>query len=129
MKVINSLLVYLIVFAHSSCSLLEPRDNGIPNDIDNFVSDYSFNKQRATELLFTSTDEDVYIFWVQYGEGVDCPSGCIYSKIIGLKTGEKVGWFEDNYFPGGDSTGYEIFYIQSGDSVLFDKTLWESNLM
>ena len=35
----------------------------------------------------------VEFFWASYGEGQDCPSGCIYSMVYGVRVGGKIGWF------------------------------------
>jgi len=108
-----------------SCGLFESHYNNIPSDIEDFVSGYSFDRQQATELMYTSEDKTVVIFWVKYGEGMDCPSGCIYSHIIGLKLANHIGWFEDNYFPNNQVENFEIFDVSSEDAKLFEEQIWE----
>ena len=117
--------VSLGVLAISSCGLFGPSGNGVPDSIDNFVSEYSFPKQQNTQLSFSDENSNVYIFYVLYGDGMDCPSGCIYSRMIGLKVDDHIGWLWGEYYALFDSSEYDYFDVNKGDSAMFDQGLWD----
>jgi len=123
----QSLILIAVVGIHLlvSCGLLEPRGNGIPDSIDNFVQEYSFPKQQKTRISFSDEEKDVYIFNVLYGDGMDCPSGCIYSRILGLKVENHIGWLWGDFYTAFDSSEYEYFDVNASDSTLFDQDLWD----
>ena len=63
-------------------------------------------------------------FRIEFGEEMDCPSGCFYWDATGVRVGEKVGWLavarQDVFKP--DSTTF--FDVSPADSVMFEESLW-----
>jgi hypothetical protein len=55
------------------------QSKGLPIDLIHSCKD---------ENITLDTGEEVILISIQYGEGMDCPSGCIYEKYTGLSTDE-----------------------------------------
>ena len=68
---------------------------------------------------------NVEVFGASYGPGMDCPSGCINSSVLGLRVAAKVGWLLVRDYNAGfapDSARY--FDVSRADSALGGEPLW-----
>ncbi len=112
MKTINYyLLLFLFVIFLSSCEE-NPVEPSIPSDIQNFVNKLELEDAQEIEIIIEVKTEDVYVFSVAYGPPMDCPSGCIYSGVWGLKNKAKISIFE-------------LYDIESIDTYLFSQEFFD----
>ena len=112
MKRISNYLI-LLVFAIFLGSCEEnPVEPSIPSDIQNFVNKLDLEDAQEVQIILEVKTEDVYIFSVAYGQPMDCPSGCIYSGIWGLKHKENINDFEK-------------YDVESDEAYLFDQDFFD----
>jgi hypothetical protein len=91
-------------------------------DVRRFVDEEGFAPvQDAHRILDWN---GVEVFRISYGEGLDCPSGCFYSRAYGLGYNDRIGWlgFEDFHDHEPDSSRF--FDFVATDSLLFDVDTW-----
>ncbi len=60
--------------------------------IKSFVNNSNLEDVESIDVVFQDKERDLKVFLVSYGEPQDCPSGCIYSKMVGIKYNNKIGW-------------------------------------
>ncbi len=94
MKIAHSVLLVIFMVFYISCSK-NPVDANIPSDIQNFVDELELEDAQRVEIIIEVKNKDVYVFSVSYGPPQDCPSGCFYSKVWGLKNETKISIFEN----------------------------------
>ncbi len=67
----------------------------------------------------------VEVFGASYGPGMDCPSGCISSSVLGLRVAAKTGWLlVRDYNAGFAPDSAQYFDVTGADSVLGEEPLW-----
>ena len=108
--IIKIFLSAIILFVIVSCdNIVEPI---IPNDIQNFVNNLNLEAPQKIKVIINVSNEDVYVFSVPYGPPQDCPSGCFYDYIYGLKNKNKIA-------------AIESYNIDENDTYLFSDDFWE----
>jgi len=114
---IREMLTISMVFVLFSCSE-DSITNSEPNDpkIESFVGKQNFPKVQEIEFYLKDMNQTVIGFSVKYGEPSDCPAGCVYSRAVGLKVGERIGWLTEV-----DSTHFDF---DSTESYLFTNEFW-----
>ncbi|MDO9694206.1 MAG: hypothetical protein Q7W56_05710 [Candidatus Latescibacteria bacterium] len=81
-----------------------------------------FDPLQYTHLL---TDNSGCEFFVcAYGEGLDCPSGCFYSRAIGVRCGERIGWLGFIDYHGYVADAGRSYDVLESDATLFDVDTW-----
>jgi hypothetical protein len=94
-----------------------------PSDrVLDFVAQEGFSPIESIHQVMDWNDMEV--FRVSYGEGLDCPSGCFYSMAVGMHYGDRAGWlgFEDFHEHQPDSSRF--FDFLETDTLLFDADTW-----
>ncbi|MBU0476148.1 MAG: hypothetical protein KKF62_18530 [Bacteroidetes bacterium] len=108
--IIKIFLSAIILFVIVSCdNIVEPI---IPNDIQNFVNNLNLEDPQKIKVIMNVSNEDVYVFSVPYGPPQDCPSGCFYDYIYGLKNKNKIA-------------AIKSYNIDENDTYLFSDNFWE----
>ena len=87
-----------------------------------FVEQEEFPFYRNTERAYGL--REIEYFKSVYGEGEDCPSGCIYNRAIGLKYGERVGWLHVEDLRGREPQAGRFFNFEETDTELFNMNMW-----
>ena len=93
-NIICFILLFVILSFYNSCRK-NPIEASIPSDIQNFVDKLELEDAQRVEIIIEVKNKDVYVFSVAYGPPQDCPSGCFYSIVWGLKNEEKISIFEN----------------------------------
>lgn len=99
--------------------------SGVENSlVDNFIKSHNFPELRSADLLYEDRVKDVRIFEVSYGKPNDCPSGCFYSRGVGLAYGNKIGWIElydyDNKI---EEESVNYYVLSDGDEYLASEVM------
>ena len=113
------LLVFLAALLPLGC---DQTPTGVDDDIASFVGSQPLSEAQEPKLVFESSEWEIEVFWVSFGEARDCPSGCFYSKAYGLKFQDRIGWMGLDAYGRDDSvtTRVNYFDVQAGDSTLFE---------
>jgi len=113
------LLVFLAALLPLGC---DQTPTGVDDDIASFVESQPLSETQEPKLVFESSEWEIEVFWVSFGEARDCPSGCFYSKAYGLKFQDRIGWMGLDAYGRDDSvtTRVNYFDVQAGDSTLFE---------
>ena len=92
------------------------------DDVMGFVAQEEFSPIEYIHQVMNWNE--VELFRVAYGEGLDCPAGCFYSMAVGLNYDGRVGWlgFRDSHEYVPDSTRF--FDFLETDVLLFDADTW-----
>ena len=95
----------------------------VPAAIRAFVESENLPLLRNISVDVAIPERDVTLFSAEYGEGQDCPSGCIYSLGFGIANGATIGWMGFAYARGIPATP-TLYDVQVDDAALFDAAVW-----
>ncbi|MBK9304770.1 MAG: hypothetical protein IPM94_13085 [bacterium] len=80
-----------------------------------------------TPLQYTHQIMDwngIELFVCKFGEGLDCPAGCIYSAAYGLNYGDRVGWIGFDHYHSYEPDSTRFYDFIGTDTMLFDADTW-----
>jgi len=97
-------------------AMLDP----VTQQVEDYVS--SLDLPQVREIHQVLDRDPVEFFWVSFGPGQDCPSGCFYAKIFGVRVGDRVGWTYSDF------TEYEPSLAKRFDVLETDKELFHVDL-
>ncbi|MBS3166942.1 hypothetical protein J4403_01905 [Candidatus Woesearchaeota archaeon] len=89
--------------------------------ITSFVSEPNFPKLQKINLLLDIPEKDIKVFDVKYGEPKDCESGCFYSRAVGIKNSDKIGWISISDYDNLDLNKLKVYNFDEKDEYLFTK--------
>lgn len=112
MRAIRNFLLLLVFMTFLISCEENPVEPTTPSDIQNFVNKLELEDAQDVEIIIEVKTEDVYVFSVAYGPPKDCPSGCFYSGVWGLKNKAKISIFEH-------------YDIESNDTYLFSQDFFD----
>lgn len=67
---------------------------------------------------------EIEFFYCKFGEGEDCPSGCIYNGAIGLRYGDRIGWLKFHDFNQEFPPTNRFFDFVAEDTEFFHFNMW-----
>jgi hypothetical protein len=75
-----------------------------PAAIDSIAAALPLPEKQPVDVYFLEqAPGSLWMFRVIYGEPRDCPSGCIWNRVWGIRTSRKMGWFAvDDHHSGAD---------------------------
>lgn len=74
-----------------------------PPQVQRLLDDTALYRQQAPDWKsFGEYGATVTLFWVRYGQAMDCPSGCFYHVGYGLLIGDEARWFTFDPIDGSD---------------------------
>ena len=91
----------------------------LPASIRAFLKSEASLAIRSGAMILENRSSGVAVFRVEYGEALDCPSGCFFASAVGLQAGGRVGWVESVR----QSPATPLFRLEPRDSARFSPTL------
>lgn len=79
--------------------------NSSQSQITRYVNAQHLPQMQKPRVIELSDGQSAELFTVAYGPGDDCPSGCIYSYVAGVRNGSKIGFLKYNAAYGTGSSG------------------------
>jgi hypothetical protein len=71
--------------------------------------------------LVLSYGDEVEFFRLEYGPPQDCPAGCFFDSIVGVRSSTNLGWLHPRLDEVADA---DYFDVRETDSVLWTEELW-----
>jgi hypothetical protein len=101
----------------------DPDDTSVPNDIVAFVASQLLPKAQKPVIFVQVPEHSIVGFTVDYGDPIDCPAGCFYSRAYGLRRADKIGWVCSNDCDGVFS--FTPYRIDSTDWYFYTQEFWD----
>lgn len=91
--------------------------------ITSFIKAQKLPMLQESDIKTERLHEDVVMFTVGYGEPMDCPSGCFYSRAVGILFRGRAGWLTvDNYDRTADTVNAASYFdFRRTDQALFSE--------
>lgn len=120
----NKMLLSLVaVVALVSCQSPTDSIERAPADVQAFLAEDAGRPfHGGSRVVLPSSD--VLMYFVKYGPGLDCLSGCFYARALLLKSGGRIGWVEGH----SPAPSRATFQMQAQDSTLFTKAFFDDLL-
>ncbi len=122
----STLLLLPLTLALAACEDSGPGAGWQPTPPSAAVKEF-IDQEALPRLHFVHRIAGEYVvefFWASYGEGQDCPSGCIYSMVYGVRVGGKIGWFAQADGEGHVPDPSRYFDVVPTDVALFQPNTW-----
>lgn len=68
----------------------------VPSDIVSFIEASDIEDPIFDQVELFEFSDEVVVFAVDFGEAQDCPSGCFWDVVVGMQSGDTIGWFAEN---------------------------------
>jgi len=96
-----------------------PGKTDVHAEVNSFVHSERLPKAQSVNILFQLPSEDLFVFWVDYGDANE-----VYSRATGLKRQNKIGWLAFRDSESLDLNHFHHYDIDSADSLLFAGYFW-----
>lgn len=112
---------FLFLFVASGCDVV----NTVDKDIKKFIESEPLPDTQAPVYLLRVPEHHLKVFRVPFGSPYDCPSGCAYSQVFGIKLGSRIGWMKAEIIGIDllDRNDLHFFEVRSSDTYLFSREL------
>ena len=122
MKLISWIRVCPLVVAVACHEVNAPLPLPVPDDVAQFLA--SLPKLRSASAVVSVPDEAFLLFSATYGEPQDCPSGCFFAQVWGIKYAGQLGWIRGTGPAEPNPSAKRLYDVRSTDTYLFNESLW-----
>ena len=101
--------------------------NPVQSQITRYVNAQQLPQMQKLRIVELSDGQTAELFTVAYGPGQDCPSGCFYSYLSGVRNGSKIGFlkFNADYSYGNAPYGQHSYHFDASDTRLYADSVFD----
>ncbi len=101
--------------------------NSVQSQITRYVNGQQLPQMQKLRIVELSDGQTAELFTVAYGPGQDCPSGCFYSYLSGVRNGSKIGFlkFNADYSYGKAPYGQDSYHFDASDIRLYADSVFD----